>query len=318
MTKIGLLIELNASTLKPANLGMITAVKEKGHTLYALLLEPVTIEIKEQLAQFGVDHIVAIHMNDQNWNPDRGARAVTIALDFLDIHILLGLTTAEGKDLLPRIAAILDAPLVMDCIQVDIKRQVVKTSQYSEKTIATLRLTGDRQIYGVRPNVTTAIPNPVDTRTTELKVEVPLVTGLEVVKLLTEVSDCQNLSEAEVIIAGGRGMKNADNFGLLYDCAREIEGAAVGASRVAVDEGWVPYRMQVGQTGARVNPKVYLACGISGSVQHYAGMKTAGMIIAVNIDAEAAIMANCDYYIEADLFAIMPELIRQLKRASKV
>ena len=117
-----------------------------------------------------------------------------------------------------------------------------------------------------------------------------------------------------MIISGGRGLKNGENFQLLRDCAAPL-GAAVGASRVAVDNGWVPYAMQVGQTGVKVNPKVYLACGISGSIQHYAGMKTSGMIIAINADADAPIMANCDYFVVGDLFEILPALAEALAAA---
>jgi electron transfer flavoprotein alpha subunit len=106
-------------------------------------------------------------------------------------------------------------------------------------------------------------------------------------------------------------MKDSDNFRLLFECA-DLIGAAVGASRVAVDAGWVPHSMQVGQTGATVSPKVYIACGISGSVQHFAGMKTSGLIVAVNTDPEANIVKNCDYYIVSDLFGIIPLLTNQL------
>ena len=106
-------------------------------------------------------------------------------------------------------------------------------------------------------------------------------------------------------------MKNGENFKVLQDCARAM-GAAVGASRVAVDEGWVPYTFQVGQTGTKVNPKVYIACGISGSVQHFAGMKSSEMIIAVNKDPGAAIISKCDYFIIGDLFEIIPLVTREL------
>ena len=107
-------------------------------------------------------------------------------------------------------------------------------------------------------------------------------------------------------------MKNGDNFNILFDCAKLL-GAAVGASRPAVDSGWVPYTMQVGQTGVKVNPKVYIACGISGSVQHFAGMKTSGLIIAINSDPNAAIISLCDYYIIGDLYEIVPRLTERLK-----
>ena len=121
-----------------------------------------------------------------------------------------------------------------------------------------------------------------------------------------------DLTEADVIISGGRGMENSDNFRILWECAEKI-GAAVGASRAAVDAGWVPHSMQVGQTGATVSPKVYIACGISGSVQHFAGMKTAGLIIAINTDPDAAIIKRCDYFALANLFDIIPLLTSKLK-----
>jgi electron transfer flavoprotein alpha subunit len=110
-------------------------------------------------------------------------------------------------------------------------------------------------------------------------------------------------------------MRNTENYDILYDCAK-ILNAAVGASRVAVDAEWVPHAMQVGQTGATVNPKLYIACGISGSVQHFAGMKTAGVIVAINTDPDANMMRNCDYGIAGDLFEIVPILTRQLRKGS--
>ena len=312
MKKIGLLIELKDGVLKPANLGMITAARQGGHPLFAILMEPVTAESRQQLAGYGVDHIVKVQMNPPDWNPERWARAVVAVLRSRGIQTLVGMTSAQGRDLLPRIAAILDAPLVMDCVQVDIERQLAETSQYSGKTMATFRLTGDTAIYGIRPNAVAAVACPKAPIITEQIVTIAEETRLRVLEVIPGESGAQNLSEADVIVSGGRGMKNGDNFKLLFDCARALGGAAVGASRVAVDEGWVPYSMQVGQTGTKVNPKVYIACGISGSVQHLAGMKTSGVIIAVNTDANAPILTHCDYYVVGDLFAVLPALIRRL------
>ncbi|WP_373500178.1 electron transfer flavoprotein subunit alpha/FixB family protein, partial [Desulfococcus sp.] len=140
---------------------------------------------------------------------------------------------------------------------------------------------------------------------------VPPASGLTVLASKPGQAGTVDLAEADIILSGGRGMKNGENFKVLQDCARAM-GAAVGASRVAVDEGWVPYTFQVGQTGTKVNPKVYIACGISGSVQHFAGMKSSGMIIAVNKDPGAAIISKCDYFIIGDLFEIIPLVTREL------
>jgi electron transfer flavoprotein alpha subunit len=155
---------------------------------------------------------------------------------------------------------------------------------------------------------------PADGKLAALQIEIPTDTRTSLVTAEAVVTTGVDLSEADVIISGGRGVKGEENFKLLRDCAAPLN-AAVGASRVAVDNGWVPYAMQVGQTGVKVNPKVYLACGISGSIQHYAGMKTSGMIIAINSDPEAPIMANCDYFVVGDLFEILPALAKALKMA---
>ncbi len=315
MKKIGLLIEIKDGALKPSNLGMITAARGTARRLTALCLEPVNEPMQQELARYGVDEVVTVSVGPRGWHPERWSQAVVSVIRMQDLDVLMGLTTAQGRDLLPRIAADLDAPLVMDCIAVDVDAQTVTTSQYSGKITATLKLSGPKVIYGLRPNAIPAAASPTDAQFTVH----PFMPGPEEKMRLVDVipgePGAQNLSEADIIISGGRGMKNGDSFKLLFDCAKALGGAAVGASRVAVDEGWVPYTMQVGQTGAKVNPKVYIACGISGSVQHYAGMKSAGMIIAINTDPEAAIMANCDYCAEADLFEVLPELIHQLTTA---
>ncbi|MBW2513003.1 MAG: electron transfer flavoprotein subunit alpha/FixB family protein [Deltaproteobacteria bacterium] len=312
MKKIGLLIELKNGALKPANLGMITAAVKKDHELFAILMESAMPEVHQQLAQYGANHIVTVRMNPPGWNPPRWSQAVVTVMTSLNLHTLMGMTSAQGKDLLPRVAAIMDAPLVMDCVQVDIEQQMAKTSQYSGKTMATFHLTGNTILYGMRPNTIVPVVHPTVPQITEQVIDIPEDTQLDVIKTVPGEQEYLNLSEAEVIVSGGRGMKNGENFNLLFDCAKSIEGAAVGASRVAVDEGWVPYAMQVGQTGTKVNPKVYIACGISGSVQHLAGMKTSGLIIAINTDADAAILTHCDYYVIGDLFTILPALTRKL------
>ena len=167
MKKIGLLIEIRDGVLKPANLGMITAAIGDEHQLVAMLMEAIPSAIQEQLAHYGIDQILTIRMQKAEWNPDRWARAIADAATAHDIRVLFGLTSAQGKDLLPRVAAILDAPLVMDCIHVDIDRQMAKTSQYSGKTTATFRLIGETILYGMRPNAITALVHPTTPHITE-------------------------------------------------------------------------------------------------------------------------------------------------------
>jgi len=311
--KVAILIETQNGEIKKSNFGVITAARGDDRELYAFLVDGSGIDHKAALEAYGIHKVVEITSSDGPlaWNPVTWSAAVISAMQQLGVNTLLGLTSARGKELLPRIAARLDAPLVMDCIAIDLAAHTVKKSQYSGKTIATMKAHGSCRIYGIRPNAIEPQPSPATAEWIAFPTEAgsPALTIREITHSGTEGID---LTEADVIISGGRGMENSQNFRILRECAEQI-GAAVGASRVAVDAGWVPHSMQVGQTGATVSPKVYIACGISGSVQHFAGMKTSGLIIAINIDPDAAILKHCDYFVVADLFDIVPALTRKLK-----
>jgi len=312
MRKIGILLETKDGALKKTNFGVITAARDDGHELYGFLVDGSGADYKTELDGYGIHKIVEITSKEGplDWNPVSWCMALIHAMDHFGVQTLLGLTSAQGKELLPRIAAALDAPLVMDCIDINLSEHTVKKSQFSGKTIAAIKVNGPCYIYGVRPNVFEATPSPSEAEMITFQTD-PESVGLVVKEIRQDAARGIDLTEADIIISGGRGMKGSDNFRLLFECA-DLIGAAVGASRVAVDAGWVPHSMQVGQTGATVSPKVYIACGISGSVQHFAGMKTSGLIVAVNTDPEANIVKNCDYYIVSDLFGIIPLLTSQL------
>jgi len=314
MKNIGILIETESGGLKSANLGMITLARAADTQLTAFVADVPVAAVRADLETYGITSIVALDLTaDQLQNPVILAKALAQAVRAFDIDAFIGLSTANGKDLLPRIAAFLDAPLVMDCVAVDFHQRTARTSQYSGKTLATIEVAGEVLTFGIRPNVIEPIPDPVFAEVVSFKGHNLEASGFKV--LQTDRADETarvNLAEADVIISGGRGMQKGENFNILYQCAAKLN-AAVGASRVAVDSGWVPYAMQVGQTGEKVSPRVYIACGISGSVQHFAGMKTAGMVIAINTDEQAAIMSNCDYFAVADALEVIPELTKQLE-----
>ena len=313
MQKIGILIETKDGALKKTNFGVVTAARGDGHELYGFLIDGRGADHKMALEAYGIHKIVEVtsKAGPLDWNPASWSMAVIQAMDHFDVKTLLGLTSAQGKELLPRIAAALDAPLVMDSIDINLSAHTVKKSQFSGKTIASIKANGSCYLYGIRPNVFEAKPAPNEAEVISFQTEF-VSGGLVVKEVRQDASRGIDLTEADIIISGGRGMNNSDNFRILSECA-DLIGAAVGASRVAVDAGWVPHSMQVGQTGATVSPKVYIACGISGSVQHFAGMKTSGLIVAINKDAEANMVKKCDYYIVADLFEIIPLLTRQLE-----
>jgi electron transfer flavoprotein alpha subunit len=316
MKTIGLLIEFKDGRIKAANFGMAAAAWRADRKIVALVVDTPLGDARAALEAHGVSRIVKIKSpaGPGAWNPAAQAGAVVSAMEQFEIKSLIGLTSPAGRELLPRIAARLEAPLVMDCTEIDLDTQRVKTSQYSGKTIATIALTGNHFIYGLRANIIEPEQHPVAADIIDLVVTADPGAGYEVLETRTSGDGAQYLAEADIIISGGRGLKNGENFKLLFDCAKHM-GASVGASRVAVDNGWVPYAMQVGQTGIKVNPKVYIAVGISGSIQHFAGMKTSRLIIAVNSDPNAPIMANCDYYAIGDLFEILPQLEKALAAA---
>ncbi len=313
MEKVAIVIETQNGEVKPSNFGVITAAHGDDHELYAFILERDGDKHKAVLEQYGIHKVVEIRLNNETlpWNPAVWCEAVIEALRHFGINSLFGLASAQGKDLLPRIAAQLDAPLIMDCTSVNLAEHIAEKSQYSGRTNASMKSHGVYHIYGVRPNAIDPVFQSVSAQIISFTAKATYQ-ELTVTEIKPPGEVGIDLTEADVIISGGRGMGNGNDFGILREFAQSI-GAAVGASRVAVDAGWVPHAMQVGQTGATVSPKVYIACGISGSVQHFAGMKTARMIIAINTDPDAAILKKCDYYAVADLFDIVPLLSSKLK-----
>jgi len=316
MQKIGILIETKNGEIKKTNFGVISAAHGDDRELYAFLLDEISDRQKDVLQSYGVHKIVELQSEGAviEYNPVFWSQAVSQAMVHFGINTLLGLAGLQGQNLLPRIAAGLNAPLVMDCSAVDLNEHTLQKSQFSGRAIATLKTVGPFHIYGIRPNAIEATPAPCDAEAVSFQAEIEN-DGLTVKEIKQGDSSGVDLTEADVILSGGRGLENSKNFRILLECAEKM-GAAVGASRVAVDEGWVPHAMQVGQTGKTVSPKVYMACGISGSVQHFAGMKTAAMIIAVNRDRDASIMKHCDYFVVADLFEIIPALTTRLKTAT--
>ena len=314
MKDVGIIIEADNGKISATHFGMITLARAPETRLSAFVFGAKANTVKQDLESIGIARIfdVSLEVAGQD-NPVVRAQAMANAVRELEIEAVFALSHAQGRDLLPRIAALLDAPLVMDCVGVDLDQGLAWTSQYSGKTMATFKVTGDVLMFGVRPNAVEPVPAKVAAEILTYDADHLVSRGLRVIETAAaDPSANTSLAEADVIIAGGRGMGSGENFALLYQCAEKLN-AVVGASRVAVDAGWVPYALQVGQTGEKVSPRVYIACGISGSVQHLAGMKTTQMVIAINTDDTAAIMSNCDYFVVGDALEIVPALTRHLE-----
>ena len=315
MLKVGVLIETGESGVKEANFGVITAARGAGNTeVYAFLLDGSAEANKETLQSYGVQKVVALGTDsgDLGSSPDLQAAAVVEAITHFEITALLGLSSARGRDLLARTAALMEAPLVQDCIGVDLTTQTVTKSHFSGRTVATIKLNANPFVCGLRPNTIEGQISPGEAELVEYRAAVQDVGKLRVKEVKQSQSGAVDLTEANIIITGGRPIASAENYKILQDCA-ELLGAAVGASRAAVDAGFAPHSMQVGQTGKTVSPKLYVGCGLSGSVQHFAGMKTSKIIVAINTDKDAPIFGKSDYGIIGDLFEVVPVLTEVLK-----
>jgi electron transfer flavoprotein alpha subunit len=317
MSKIGVLIEMSENAVKDANFGIITAARAQGsNEVFAFTINGEAVDCKDAVEKYGVEKVVDLSADgaDLKASPDAFAQAIADAINHFEIESLLGISSTVGRDLMARTAIIQDASLVLDCIEVDLSAATVIKSHFSGKTFAKIKLNGQFKIYGIRPNVIEAQSDACQAEIVAFQSSVTDSGKLKVVELKKSESDIVDLTEANIIVTGGRPLESEDNFGILKACS-DLLGGAVGASRAAVDAGYAPHHIQVGQTGKTVSPKLYIGCGISGSVQHFAGMKTSKIIVAINTDKDAPILGKCDYGLIGDLFEVVPALTAELKES---
>ncbi len=315
MATIGVLIETEDGVVKETNYGVLTAARGQGdNTLVALMLDGSAQEAADVLGKYGAQKVVQVSADgaDLPASPDLKARALAAAIDNFGLNALLGLASAQGRDLFARLAAFKDLPLASDCLAVDLVAGTAKKSHFSGKTFATVKMTAAVLLCALRPNAVEAVEAPVAATAESFSAVVRDPGLVKVVEVKKEAADRVDLTEAGVIITGGRPIASADNYRILEACA-QLLGGAIGASRAAVDAGFAPHSMQVGQTGKTVSPRLYIGCGLSGSVQHFAGMKTSKVIVAINTDKDAPIFEKCDYGIVGDLFDVVPVLTEVLK-----
>ena len=223
-----------------------------------------------------------------------------------------------GRDLAPRLAAQLGVSLASDCIQTAIKDgnlEVVRPI-FAGKAFATFRFKSSPFMASLRPNVF-PVAGPLDGAGEAEKRDVVIPEDQvrdRVAQVIKEEGAKIDVTEAEIIVSGGRGLKGPENFDMLRELTGVLPHSAVGASRSAVDAGWIDHQHQVGQTGVAVSPKLYIACGISGAIQHLAGMRSSGCIVAVNKDPDAPIFQVADYGIVGDLFEVIPIMTEQVRK----
>lgn len=273
--------------------------------------------IAGQLGKYGVDKVfVADNPALEPYTTDAHAIAVAKVVKENDPAILLLGASTQGKDLSGRLVGKLATGLATDCTDVKIAdgKLLAIRPMYAGKCFGEIAIASFPQMATLRPNVFAAVENP------KAGAVVKFDPGLDAGQLKTKVLEIQkdtsgkvDLTEANIVVSGGRGMKGPEGYAILEELAAVL-GATVGASRAAVDAGWRPQPDQVGQTGKIVSPNLYIACGISGAIQHLAGMSSSKFIVAINKDAEAPIFTKADYGVVDDLFKVVPEFTKECKK----
>ncbi len=292
-----------------------------GEALVAVVMGKDVRAVARDAIAYGADQVILVEGDEYlNYNTDAAAFAMCGLIEKYAPGIVLYGATNNGRDLGPRVACKLETGLTADCTALDIdeeSRLLISTRPtFGGNLMAAIACPDHRpQMSTVRPGVFKK-PAYNPSRTGEILEEDihidPANIRVRLVERVKEVAEAVNLEEAEIIVSGGRGLKSAENFRLVQELA-DVLGATVGASRAAVDAGWIPHAHQVGQTGKTVAPSIYIAVGISGAIQHLAGMSGAKTVVAVNKDPDAPIFSVADYGIVGDLFEVIPALIAEIK-----
>jgi electron transfer flavoprotein alpha subunit len=312
--------ELRKVALETVTAARTLADATGGGEVHALLVGAPGIAARAAtLGAHGADVVhVAEHPAFARANPEAAAALAAALIKQAGARAGVFPASAEGRDLAPRVAVKLGVGLVSDVTEISVVGDAihVKHPTHTGKVIATLALTGNPAIIAVRPNVFAPKPNAKAGRVETAAPPVDPAASRVVVTELRESGGAKlDLSEAPVIVSGGRGLKAAENFKLVEDLAAAFGNAAVGATRAVTDDGWRPHSDQIGQTGRVVSPELYVAVGISGAIQHIAGMRTARTIVAINKDKEAPIFKVADYGIVGDVFEVVPALTAAVRAA---
>jgi electron transfer flavoprotein alpha subunit len=286
---------------------------ETGSPIVSVIIGHDIGTLAEKIANYGVSEIITCQDESLSlYQPEAYTKIMADIVKSENASIVLMGATFMGKDLAPRLAARLNAALATDCISIKATGDDLKIVRpmYAGKVRATIRLKSDIKILTIRPNVYLAERAVVSANVKDHPAD-PGEIKSKVTEVSTGSGDKLDVTEADIIVSGGRGLKGPENFHLISDLVQKL-GAAQGASRAVVDAGWRPYEEQVGQTGKTVSPSLYIAIGISGAIQHLAGMSSSKYIVAINKDPEAPIFKIADYGIVGDLFDVVPKMLELL------
>jgi electron transfer flavoprotein alpha subunit len=321
MAKVFVVAEHRDGRLKKSTFELLGASSAAGNETHAILLGEGVADLAKELGQYGAQKVHLVQDAALKlYSAEAYTKAVTQIVKASGAEVILASHTPTGRDFMPRVAAQLNVGLASDCTQMAFEGGKIKARRpvYSGKATAEVEFVGTGpQMATVRANAL-GVPKPDASKSAEVMNESVDLGGLKtkVLEVIKGTSARPDVTEASIVVSGGRSLKSAENFKMLEDLA-DVLGAAVGASRAAVDSGFRPHRDQVGQTGKVVSPTLYMAFGISGAIQHLAGMRTSKVIVAVNQDAEAPIFQLADYGIVGDLFAIVPLLKDEFKKVKE-
>jgi len=312
--------ELRKVAFEAVAAGRQTADASGGGEVHALVIgAPGIAGHAEALGRYGADVVVAVeHVGLERYSPEVFAATAAQRLQSGQYRAAFFSASAQGRDLAPRVAARVDAGIAADVTAFELRDDAVFAQHpaYAGKVIVTLRVSGTPAILSLRPGALAAAEHP---RTARVETAAPAMDPASARVVVTELTQQTaanlDLGEAPVIVSGGRGLRAAEHFKLVEDLATAFGNAAVGATRAVTDDGWRPPTDQIGQTGRVVSPDLYVAVGISGAIQHLAGMRTAKTIVAINKDKDAPIFKVADYGIVGDLFEILPRLTDEVRKA---
>jgi electron transfer flavoprotein alpha subunit len=317
MNKILIYLELSKNNIKRSSLELITAANNltTKENIFGLIITKNEIN-DDILKKYGLQNLIIVNkLPIDNYSSSAYAKIVNQIARQLNTDLLLFSGNATGLELAPKVSVLLDAAYSADTIGLEKVNNelIISKPVYAGKAIIKLKLNKQIKVLTLRPNIFTAKEDNIENINKEFyNIELSENDFKEKVLEVKINEGKLDVSEADIIVSGGRGIKGPENYYLIEDLAKVL-GGAVGASRAVVDAGWRPHSEQVGQTGKTVSPNLYVAVGISGAVQHLAGMSSSKYILAINKDKEAPIFKVADYGIVGDIFQVVPKLIEKIK-----
>lgn len=313
MSKILVFLEENNGTLKRNSYESITAAVNTGKEIAGVIINGSNAAINSA-SEYGLSKVYNInHSGFTNYSPTAAAKSISELAIKNNFDTVIFAANSRGKDLAPRVSVRLNAGYVADCVGIDSDFNLSKPV-YAGKAQSKITINTSNKVISIRPNVFTAT-KVGSAGSITIEDFAPTITDADFKEKVVKVMKNEgkiDVAEADKIVSGGRGLKAPEHFSMIEDLAKAL-GGGVGASRAVVDAGWRPHGEQVGQTGKTVSPNLYVACGISGAVQHLAGMSSSKIIVAINKDKDAPIFKIADYGIVGDVFEVLPKLTEKIK-----